>query len=152
MGSAGKAVIGVASLFTAAFLLQPYRPVIVTGQSMLPTFESGQLVFAERAFRKPKVGDVVLVEKDGSTLIKRVAMVAGDRYEEAYVPYAHRWAPLESPAVRKMVKNGRVPCRIRTIPPGEMFILGDNPDVSLDSRLFGLVPESSIRGYVIMAG
>lgn len=152
MGSASKAVIGVVSLVTAAFLLQPYRPVIVKGHSMLPTFEDGQLVFAATTSRKPKVGDIVLVEKDGATLIKRVGMVAGDRYEEAYVPYAHRWAPLESPAVRKMVKNGRVPCRIRTIPPGEMFIVGDNPEVSLDSRLFGLVPESSIRGYVIAAG
>ncbi|HWA84416.1 MAG TPA: signal peptidase I [Fimbriimonadaceae bacterium] len=138
----------MASLLAAGYLVQPYRPVIVNGQSMEPTFENGQLVFAVREHRKPKVGDVVLVEKDGSLLIKRVSMIGGDHYEEAYVPYAHRWTLIEAPAVRRMVNRGLVPCRVRTIPNGEMFITGDNAEVSLDSRMFGLVPESAIRGFI----
>ncbi|HVT11220.1 MAG TPA: signal peptidase I [Fimbriimonadaceae bacterium] len=150
MGSTAKVVIGLVSILAAGYFVQPYRPVIVKGQSMEPTFEDGQLVFAVKEHRKPKVGDVVLVEKDGALLIKRVSMVGGDHYEETYVPYAHRWAILESPAVRRMVKRGVVPCRVRTIPDGQMFITGDNPDVSLDSRMFGLVPESAIRGFVLV--
>lgn len=37
------------------------------------------------------------------------------------------------------------------IPDGYMFVIGDNPSHSTDSRSqeFGLVPESAIRGYVL---
>jgi signal peptidase I len=33
-----------------------------------------------------------------------------------------------------------------TVPPGNYFVLGDNRDVSRDSRYFGLVPRASILG------
>ena len=115
---------------------------------MSPTFHDGQLLFYLPMNRAPKVGDVVLVQHDGSTIIKRVAMVPGDKYREVYVTQAHCWAVMNSPGVNKMVREGVTPCRIRTIPAGEVFITGDNAAVSLDSRSFGPVPIGSIRGVV----
>jgi signal peptidase I len=33
-----------------------------------------------------------------------------------------------------------------TVPEGQYFVLGDNRDLSKDSRYFGLVPRESILG------
>lgn len=153
MSGITKVVIGLGTLLASAYLIQPYRPVIVRGRSMLPTFDSGQVVFAVPLSRVPRDGDIVLVEKDGMLLIKRVALAPGEKYLEAYVPLAHRWDHMtNAPAIRRMVRAGRIPCRMSTIPRGQMYILGDNPDVSLDSRNFGLVPIASIRGLVVPIG
>ena len=46
----------------ATFLMQPYRPVFVSGDSMNPTFHNGEIVFAEPLTRAPRDGDVVLVD------------------------------------------------------------------------------------------
>lgn len=45
---------------------------------MQPTYHDGDLILFLRAYRKPKTGDVVLVQKDGKLLIKRVAAVEGE--------------------------------------------------------------------------
>ena len=37
------------------------------------------------------------------------------------------------------------------VPPGSVFVLGDNPDASEDSRDFGWVPLSSIEGRVAVS-
>jgi signal peptidase I len=115
---------------------------------MTPTLRDGQFVLSEPLERKPKVGDIVLVDVDGATLVKRVAMVAGDKYTEAYVSFAHTWTMVRTAAQRRMVSKGLMQSRIRTIPEGQMYILGDNLDVSVDSRTFGLVPTESIRGII----
>lgn len=36
------------------------------------------------------------------------------------------------------------------VPPGHVWLLGDSPDVSVDSRTYGPVPISNIKAKVIM--
>ncbi|MBI2051343.1 nickel-type superoxide dismutase maturation protease [Candidatus Roizmanbacteria bacterium] len=57
----------------------------VKGESMTPTVKSGSFVFATilpYLFRKPKVGDIVVVRrgKDTKNLIKRIKKIQGGRY------------------------------------------------------------------------
>jgi signal peptidase I len=140
--------IALLAVLITTLLIQPYRPVIVRGRSMTPTFQDGQVLFASRPDRKLEKGDVVLFTHDGDTLIKRVARVPGDRYIEAYVPMMHRWTEIAGPAMRDLVRRGVFACRVSTVPADRIYVLGDNPDVSLDSRAFGMVPIGSVKAII----
>jgi len=124
-------------------------------------------------YREPARGDIVVFlypEDVRQTYIKRVIGVPGDhirldhrqvirngvRLIEPYTqhiaayPDAYRdnfplaVAPCTTPRGREMfehhVRNGEL-----IVPPGMLFVLGDNREDSEDSRYWGLVP----RGYVI---
>jgi type IV secretory pathway protease TraF len=57
--------------------------------------------------------------------------------------------PAELDALRRLERSGRMagrPLTELTVPPGPYFVLGDNPDVSWDSRSFGCLPRAAILG------
>lgn len=148
MGSLSKIVVALGAIVASAYLIQPYRPVIVKGPSMTPTFEDGELVFSVPLTRTPRRGDIVLVEHDGATIIKRVTMVPGDQYLEVMPKLAHTWSIATTSAVKKLAEKHIVASRMSTVPKGMIYIVGDNSLNSLDSRSFGFVPVSSVRGLV----
>lgn len=148
MGSISRIALSVGAVTASALFLQPYRPVIVRGESMAPTLQDGQLIFSTKLNRTPKVGDVVIVEKDGGTIIKRVGMAPGDPYLEVRPKYAFDWSLATTSRWKQLARNGQVQSRINHVPEGYVYLLGDNPNHSLDSRVFGFVPVSSIRGIV----
>ena len=106
--------------------------VRVTGQSMLPAFDDGQKLLARRTSRVQATGAVVVVKPfDGPLLVvKRVAATAG----EAVPPEV---------AERARLAPGDV------VPAGSLVVLGDNADASIDSRAWGLLPESSVVAVVV---
>lgn len=147
--SAYKTVLGWVAVLAAVYLVQPYRTVVVRGNSMAPTYHNGQLVLMSPLDRPPRDGDVVLVDKDGSTLIKRITMIAGDAYDQLYLRRSDEWVTIHTDATRRAAARALLPVRRQSVPPGKMFIAGDNPSNSLDSRMFGFVDISSIRGLVV---
>lgn len=131
-----------------AYWIQPYRPVIVQGDSMAPTLTSGQLLVSKRPSRDLRAGDIVLVERDGAMIVKRVALAPGDRYLEGYYRLSSSWIRVTTAKQREQIRNGLVPGRWVRVPDDEVYLLGDNADVSLDSRMFGFVPVSSVHGII----
>lgn len=132
------------------------RPFGVPSSGMEPTILKGDhLVVDFRQYRdsKPKSHDVVVIHKDGLFFVKRVIAVGGDtiegkggaiivngnRLEEAYIQH------LGGPPLQ-LTEFGPV-----NIPRGKLFVMGDNRDVSLDSRMpeFGLVSEKSVAGQAL---
>lgn len=51
----------------------------VVGDSMAPTLMPGQLVLGLR-FKRPRLGDIVIIQRDGRELIKRIAQVGPEGY------------------------------------------------------------------------
>jgi len=141
--------LAILGLLIATFFVRAW-PVL--GLSMAPHISSGEYVlvntFAYR-FGSPQRGDIVAFRHDDAThelFIKRVAAVAGDRVRidrgVVYLngtaqnePYVHFTDDRSFPEV--------------VVPPGEVFVLGDNRADSEDSRFFGPVPDDRLIGRAL---
>lgn len=134
-----------------AFLFLVFGFSVVEGSSMEPLLTQGLvLVILRPAYllSAPRRGDVVVFRSpaDGRTVVKRCAALPGDRVEpiDGGLLVAGRLVPLE-PSQAFHFGSAVV------VPPGRFFALGDNPRASVDSRDYGPVPFSALRGRVIGA-
>jgi|GEM_PF-691306 len=100
----------------------------VCGHSMAPLLQPGELVFVrggEFESRPPQRGDVVAV---------RPASLGGTAFVKRVVGLPH-----------ERVSVGE---RVWQLEEDEFFLLGDQPDHSLDSRIFGPVTREELIGRV----
>jgi len=149
------ALFSAISFGLAALYWAPLRLGVVSGQSMAPTLEQGQ-VFLMRRGRRIHRGDIVVLDIRGQKHIKRVYAVAGDKvsgidWEETsgrpdYIAESPELSTLpdllqRQPAIGRLIEL--------TVPAGHVFVLGDALTWSYDSRHFGTVPIESISGRFI---
>jgi signal peptidase I len=140
------AILGV---LIAAFFIRFWQ---VSGLSMSPHVSSGEFVVINTLayrFRPPARGDIVTFQHDGVTpelYIKRVIGLPGDRIRiDRGIVYVNG-ARLNEPYVE--YADNRSEPEI-TVPPNDVYVLGDNRAVSEDSRTFGPVPDGALTGKAI---
>lgn len=133
-----------------------FRHTMVKGASMENTLHEGEHLIISDLFYTPKSGDIIVCE-DYTTairkpIVKRVIAVGGDEVritrlgevyvngklldESAYVyidELGYRFKPIEL-----------------TVPEGELFVMGDHRNDSIDSREIGTVSEDSVLGRVLI--
>jgi signal peptidase I len=188
------------NIFIAILLALVVRTFVVTGykvptSSMAPTLFPGDFIFSYRlpfgvkvpftdikwSVKAPERGEVVVFsypEQPGTSYVKRVVGLAGDRIEmtdgvlsvnesqlelevlavesevekewidqdlfqlmEEKSPEGNRKVLLQR--YKKAQKYGPI-----VVPPGQVFLLGDNRDSSDDSRYWGTVPIERIEGRI----
>ena len=110
---------------------------VVHGKSMEPTFSEGDYVIFRCIAYEPQRGDIVLCRTGKgyeNELIKRIIGLPGDT---VYIDQ-------ESGTVSDITYPV-------TVPQGQYFVLGDNRDVSLDSRSseIGMLERKKIDGKVV---
>lgn len=135
--------------FVRPFVVEAYR---IPSESMVPTLEVGDRVLANKFiyhFSEPERGDIVVfdsIEGEDETLIKRVVGVAGDkvRVRQDGVLFLNGEQQEES-YLNERISIGEL-YRTTRVPPGHVFLLGDNRGNSADSRVFGPVPLENIQG------
>lgn len=94
----------------------------VPTDSMEPTLPRGSVIIGTRIFNKLQVGDVIVFEKDGILMVKRVAAISGEVIDLTKAPYMKETSlPANADAVI-------------VVPPSSFFVLGDNTQNSWDSR------------------
>ncbi|MCG8567719.1 MAG: signal peptidase I [Desulfobacterales bacterium] len=158
----------VIAMFIRTFIVQAFK---IPSGSMLETLQIGDQILVNKFIygikipftdgknlipvKDPVRGDIVVFkypEDPSKDFIKRVIAVAGDSVEiidkQLYVndkkitgePYAHyskHYTPLDNlPRI--------------TIPENKIFVMGDNRDNSHDSRAWGYVDLSQVRGEAFM--
>jgi signal peptidase I len=111
-------------------------------------------------YRHPRRGDVVVFKYPNQPrrdFIKRCVAVAGDEVEVRNKQlYINGEAQQESHVVFKGDQLGRMRglpgdnYGPRVVPESMIFCLGDNRDNSLDSRFWGPVPLSYVKGRAVM--
>jgi signal peptidase I len=108
------------------------------------------------AFRQPKPGDIIVFRyppNPRQDFIKRCVAVAGQTIEiknkVLYVdgvareePFAHH----DDPRVYPREISARDNFGPYVVPAGNVFMMGDNRDNSLDSRFWGPLPLGNIKG------
>ncbi|MBE7468782.1 MAG: signal peptidase I [Anaerolineae bacterium] len=143
------------ALLINLFLAQATR---VYGQSMEPNLHTDQRLVVEklsynRHIRQllrlsgPERGDVVVIrlESQGDELlIKRVIGLPGDVVEIHDGLVFVNGQPLNEPYVAGATTTGFY--APTTIPPLQIFVLGDNRGFSNDSRSFGTIPLEDVVG------
>jgi signal peptidase I len=128
---------------------------IIPSESMLPTLEVRDRLFVHLGGNyQPQTGDVIVFyappharlnrsPNEEILVVKRVIGLPGQQVEvrdglvwvngkaldEPYIaePPLYQWGP-------------------QTVPPGELFVLGDNRNASFDSHLWGFLPQPYLLG------
>lgn len=160
----GSAVKEIATfLVLAVVIVLPIRlfvaqPFVVEGESMSPTFDSGDyLVVDELSYRftKPGRGDVIVFRFPGNEsifYIKRIVGLPGETVsiDRGRVSVTHEDGTvleLDEPYV--IAEDATYTART-IVGPGEYFVMGDNRPRSSDSRVWGLLPEREIMGRAFL--
>lgn len=119
------------------FALFNFKTVVVSGPSMEPTFVNGQKLLACKAYwiiGQIRKKDIVVIkgDKENDYFIKRVYALPGDVVDWANVP--EDWS----------LDRGEY-----KIKPGQIYVLGDNREVSEDSRVWGAISQDRIIGKIV---
>ena len=127
-----------------------YSMVEVSGHSMDYTLKDGEKLWVDNLpFKEYKLNDIVVANESGVRIVKRIVGLPNDRL--VFVGdtlYRNGKAVEEDYVTDKGYEKGLLKSEI-TVPEGEYFLLGDNRDVSNDSRYFGTVTKSQLQGRVI---
>ncbi len=128
-------------------------PIFIDSGSMIPALRIHDHLLINKLandFSKPERGDIVLFEDPagGETpLIKRTIGLPGETVEFRGGDLFINGALVEEPYINDPAPNttfGPV-----EVPEGHYFVMGDNRDGSLDSRVFGPIPEESLIGEAL---
>lgn len=140
-------ITGVATLAIGAFIVQPYRPMVFVGTSMTPTYHNHEIAWATTNTSDIKEGDIVVIDTPNGEIVKRIARMPGETIEKYFAIGQWNYVTTNVEASAKVRR--RFHFVEEKVQPGHIFVLGDDPVSSIDSRQLGQLPISSIR-YVLV--
>ena len=145
------------ALIVCVFLFLFFVRIIdVIGTSMYPTLNDGDKMLLSGLFYTPSDGDVVVFKKDeydpDRALVKRIIATEG---QEVNIDFdtGEIWIDgvlIDEPYIAELTANKLDFIGPKTVPEGCVFVLGDNRNMSTDSRKaeIGMVDSRLILGKV----
>lgn len=140
-------ITAILSLTIIYIVLMPHK---VQGSSMDPTLRDKDIVFSiSPRLKQYQRGDIVLINSVliGKNIVKRIIAVGEDtvviRGNKVYV----NGNELNEDYLKTTQYS--TPDISVKVPRGYIFVLGDNRDVSNDSRYFGCISEAEINGIYL---
>lgn len=139
-------ILASMAVLAAIAIAQPYRIFRVDGTSMTPTYQNQQILLGVTHPGQVQRGDVIVFKHDDETLIKRVGFLPGDSIEQYKV--FGSWIIPGTVKLRAGLRRKNVPRKQFVVPDHSVYVLADNPDGTLDSRIFGAIPDENIIAVV----
>jgi len=144
------------ALVIRTFVVQAFK---IPSGSMLPTLQIGDHLLVNKFlywFTGPQRGDVIVFkfpQDEGRDFIKRVIALPGDKVEvrgkRVYVndkPVQESYAVHLDPSMQENPHSPRDNFAPVQAPSGQLFMMGDNRDYSMDSRFWGFLDIKKIKG------
>jgi signal peptidase I len=158
-------------LVVRIFLIQAFR---IPSESMRDTLLVGDFLFVTKldygpklpfthvrlpGLRAPRRGDIIVFQwppDPSQDFIKRCIGTGGETVELKHQQVFVDGRPLVEPYTRHTIP-GDEPTALtprdnyppHTVPPGELFMMGDNRENSADSRFWGYVPMDLVKGRAL---
>lgn len=130
-------------------------PFTVDGPSMQPGLVTGDRVMVNKLaydFGGPARGDVIVFHPPsdpGEIYVKRVIAIPGDRISVTAGSVIVNGKTLNEPYIEPLNQNAPENASVLptiTLGSNQYFVMGDNRQNSIDSRIFGYVPRNNIIG------
>ena len=151
LGTVVFAVTAVVLAFT--FLL---RTVGVDGSSMEPTLHHGDRVVITHLMYRPEPGDIVVITQPNSADVPIVKRIIADEGQSVMIDFSAGTVEvdgvvLSEPYIKEPTHLKRDVEFPVTVPPGCVFVMGDNRNRSLDSRDsgVGMIDKRYILGKAV---
>lgn len=143
-----KEILSYVIIIIVVILIRTFlvTPAIVDGESMEPTLYNNELVLINKISLKTKGinrWDIVVVDYENrdELLLKRVIALPGEdimyRENTLYINGEVMETPIDFEYTREFEAS---------VPEGSYFVMGDNRDVSFDSRMIGAIKKKDIKG------
>jgi signal peptidase I len=156
-----KALI-IAVLLAAIIRYFLFAPIVVDGESMMPTLHDQDRMIVNKLSYKigePERFDIIVFHApENKDYIKRVIGLPGDTieykndtlyvngkaYEEEYLD-KYKQQVIDGPLTNSFTLE-ETPVHSKVVPEGHLFVMGDNRRASKDSRHIGAVPMEKVLG------
>lgn len=163
----------VLALFIRSFVVQAFK---IPSGSMLPTLQIGDHLLVSKFIygvkipfsgkvlipvKTPQQNDIVVFKyplDPSIDYIKRVIAVAGQTVEirdkKVFVndqPFEDKYGVHKDPRIYPALKSPRDNFGPVTVPPGHLFVMGDNRDNSADARFWGFDRNGFFQGVDLQA-
>ena len=142
------------ALVIRTFVVQAFK---IPSGSMLPTLQIGDHILVNKFiydFEPVRRGEIIVFkfpQDESRDFVKRVIGLPGETLEIRGRQVLINGAPLEEPYA--VYSDGPFAQTLElehlgplVIPPGKLFMMGDNRDHSMDSRVWGLLDMHKIKG------
>jgi signal peptidase I len=147
--TAGVLLVAVVVILVARqWVATPYR---VESDSMARTIESGSTVYVSRIALlagELRPGELIAFDGPRGAMVKRIVGVGGDSVSIVDAVLYVDGEPVDEPYTDPRSLDGVFFGPVH-VPEGHVFVMGDNRFRSIDSRAFGSVPLSDVRGRVL---
>ena len=151
-----KEVIPYIVIIILVVIIRTYfvTPVIVSGDSMKPTLNDGEMLLERKINYNDKTikrFNIVVIKGDKDEIIKRIIGLPGE-----HISYKNNKLYVNDKLVKENFKfrdtedfNLEEVCTCSKIPEGKYLVLGDNRPISKDSRIIGLIDNNDIKGKAV---
>jgi signal peptidase I len=148
-----------------AFLLRTFiiEPRFIPSGSMEPTLQVGDRIVVEKIsyrWNPPQRGQIIVfyppfADQDGEpkAYIKRIVGLPGDRLNihdgKVFLNDKALTEPYIAEEIAYILPNPALGIKEITVPPNQLWVMGDNRNNSNDSHVWGFLPQSNIVGRAI---